>query len=95
SKGFTRNFRAAKIGQTGRVFGVDSKGYIISNSRSQTQTQKNDEILSKKVSATLLSTISNLKSNPKVNDANFENLVTLQNQEMLTSVRWLPQYGFA
>ncbi|MFA0082039.1 ATP-binding protein [Vibrio breoganii] len=95
SKGFTRNFRAAKIGQTGRVFGVDSKGYIISNSRSQSSTTKYDEILSKKVSATLLSTISKLKSNPEVNDANFENLVTLQNQEMLTSVRWLPQYGFA
>ncbi|GEA59247.1 ATP-binding protein [Vibrio comitans] len=95
TRGFTRNFRAAKIGQTGTVFGVDSKGFVITNSRSQSSIQNTDDILSKKVSPTLLETIRELKSDPEINDKNFEKDVTHLDQEMLTSVRWLPKYGFA
>ncbi|GEM80276.1 PAS domain-containing hybrid sensor histidine kinase/response regulator [Vibrio superstes] len=93
-KGFTRNFRAAKIGQTGRVFGVDDKGFIITNSRSQSPSQQTDEILSNSVTTELLETIENLKSDPNNNDQNIEKLTTAQNQEMLTSIRWFPKYGF-
>lgn len=91
SRGFSRNFRVAKVGQSGRVYGVDSSGYIISNA----EIRSEEEILSQKVSLPVVQAIHDAKSQGGSFDVNLESLINHDNQQVLASVRWLPEFGIA